>query len=154
MSMMERIRDYLGRRRVAVVGVSSNGQDFSRAVYREFKKLGYDTVPVNPQAEEIESDRCFKRVQDIQPPPEWALLYTRPEVSEQIVRDCAEAGVRRIWFHRSVAQGSLNGRALALCSELNIEAVPGECPMMFLENAGWFHRFHGFLKQLTGSYPR
>jgi hypothetical protein len=29
--------------------------------------------------------------------------------------------------------------------------LPGECPFMFLL---WFHRLHGFVRKITGAYPK
>lgn len=42
------INDFLSHRRIALVGVSRNPQDFSRAVFRELATRGYEVVPVNP----------------------------------------------------------------------------------------------------------
>ena len=111
-------------------------------------------MPIDPSATEIEQDPCFKRVQDVSPPPEGVLLFTRPAVSEQVVRDCSEAGVRRVWFHRAVGPGSISEAAVAYCSDQGMNVIAGQCPMMFLSNTAWPHRFHAFLKKLTGSYPR
>jgi predicted CoA-binding protein len=41
------IDDFLGCRRLAVVGVSRDDEDFSRAVFRAFTGRGYEAVPVN-----------------------------------------------------------------------------------------------------------
>jgi hypothetical protein len=32
--------------------------------------------------------------------------------------------------------------------------VAGECPYMFLPNAGFPHNFHAFCKKLVGLYPK
>ena len=42
------IDKFLSNHRIALVGVSRNPQDFSRAVFRELTARGYDVVPVNP----------------------------------------------------------------------------------------------------------
>ena len=154
MTEHETIQDFLNCRRLAVAGVSANEKEFSRVVYRELKSRGYDLVPIHPSATEIEQDACFARLQDVSPPPEGVLLFTRPAVSEQVVRDCSEAGVRRVWFHRSVGPGSISDAAVAYCRDQGMNVIAGQCPMMFLSNTAWPHRFHAFLKKLTGSYPR
>ena len=70
MTIMERIQDFLGQKRFAIVGVSQSPKDFSRALFREFRERGYEPVPVNPAAREIEGQPCFPRLQEIQPPVE------------------------------------------------------------------------------------
>jgi uncharacterized protein len=134
------IQDFLSQRRIAMVGVSHQPKEFSRIVFRAFRERGFDVVPVNPNLQEIEGQPCYARVQDIQPPVEGALIMTLPAVSDQIVRDCAAAGIRRVWMYRRAPD------AVAFCVDNGIAVVAGECPLMFLPGTGWFHRLHGWLK--------
>jgi predicted CoA-binding protein len=134
--MSDNIQDFLSRRRIAIVGVSHQAKDFSRMLFRAFRDRDFDVVPVNPGARVIEKKYCFPRVQDIQPPVEAALLMTSPEVSEQVVRDCAAAGIRHVWIYRH------SPNAETWCAERGIAVIAGECPMMFLNGAGWIHRVH------------
>ena len=154
MATMQAIEGFLDQKRVAVVGVSHQSNDFSRTLFRELQKQGYDAVPVNPRAEEIEGRHCFARMQDVQPAVEAALLMTSATVTESVVRDCIASGVKHIWLYRAVGEGAVTPGAVQLCLENGISVVPGECPMMFLPKATWPHRLHGFIKRITGSYPR
>lgn len=147
-SVRQLIDQFLACKRIAVVGVSRNPRSFNAVLFREFSRRGYDAIPVNPNAAEIEGIRCFARVQDIQPPAEAALLLTTPQVTEQVVRDCAEAGVRLLWMFRP------SPAALEFCRNHGIGAVAGFCPLIFLPDAAWFHRFHGWLLKIAGRYPR
>ena len=151
---MERVRDFLGQKRIAVVGVSREPRDFSRSLFRELRERGYDAVPVNPDASEIEGQPCFARLQDVAPPVDGALLMTSPAITEKVVHDCAEAGVHRVWMYRATGAGAVAPAALQFCESNGISVVPGECPFMFLPNSAWFHRFHGLVKKIAGSYPR
>jgi len=154
MSTRERIDDFLSQKRLAVVGVSRNQHDFTRVLFREFCQRGYDMVPVNPSLPEVEGRTCFSKVQDVTPPVDGVLLMTSPAVTEQVVRDCAEAGVERVWMYRAAGQGAVSARAIAFCEDKNIGVVPGECPYMFFQNAGLIHRAHGFIRQLSGTLPK
>src|SRR6516165_8758611 len=91
------IQDFLAQKRFAFVGISRDPKDFSASLFREFRKRGYDVVPVNPKASEILGKQSFARVQDIQPPVDSVLVMTSPEVAETVVADCVAAKVRRIW---------------------------------------------------------
>jgi len=122
--------------------------------YKEFCRRGYDVVPVNPNAAELQGRRSFARIQEIQPPVDAVLLMTSPEVTDILVKDCAEAGIRRIWMHRATGQGSVSAKAIDFCQLQGIDVVPGECPFMFLPNAAAYHRFHGLIRKITGRYPR
>jgi uncharacterized protein len=139
--------EFLAQRRLAVVGVSRDPKDFSRGLFRELRKRGYDVVPVNPAGGEIEGQPCAASVLDISPPVEGVLVMTRPEVSEQVVRDCAEAGVPRVWLHRGMGPGAVSGGAVDFCRLRGIAVVEGECPYMFLPASGFVHRAHGFFRR-------
>jgi predicted CoA-binding protein len=151
---MQAIQDFLGQRRLAVAGVSQNPKDFSRTLFHEFLQRGYDAVPVNPGAQEIEGRRSFARMQEVSPPVEAALLMTRPEVTDQVVRDCAAAGVKQIWMYRATGTGAVSKDAVAFCEANGISVIPGECPFMFFPGGSWFHHFHGMVRKIAGSYPR
>jgi predicted CoA-binding protein len=139
-------RDFLSSRRVAVVGLSRNPRDFSRVLDAALRKHGIEVVPVHPEAVEVDGRPCFARVGDISPPVEGALLLVPPAQAESVVRDCLDAGVRRIWFHRGGGRGSSSPEALALCAERGVNPVANLCPFMVLPGVGWPHRLHGWLR--------
>jgi uncharacterized protein len=154
MTKMENIRDFLVQKRFAFVGVSRQPKDFSRMLFREFQSRGYEPVPVHLEVSEIDGARTFTHLWDIQPPVDSVLLMTSPIVTNLLVRECVEAGIKRVWFHRGAGQGAVTESALQICEANGIRAIPGECPFMFFEGTSWFHRFHGLVKKIMGAYPR
>jgi len=151
---LETIEDFLSQKRIAMVGISREPKDFSLSMFEELCRRGYDVVPVNPRASEVQGRRCFARVQDIQPPVDAALLMTSPEVTNAVVKDCAEAGIHRVWMYRAGGKGAVSPQAIQFCREHDIQVVPGQCPFMFWRDAGTGHRLHGFIRKITGRYPR
>ncbi|MBZ5664953.1 MAG: CoA-binding protein [Acidobacteriia bacterium] len=151
---LETIEDFLAQKRIAMAGISRDPANFSVKLFEELCRRGYDVIPVNPNAAEVQGIRCFARVQDIQPPVDGALLMTSPEATETVVNDCAEAGIRRVWMYRAAGQGSVSAKAVEFCLGRGMLVVPGQCPFMFLPDAAGFHRFHGFVRKITGRYPR
>jgi predicted CoA-binding protein len=151
--MLETIQQFLASDRFAMVGVSHNPAEFSRSLWREFRNRDYDVVPVNPAVSEIDGRPCFPRVQDIMPPVKAALLMTSPAATDAVVRDCAEAGVQLVWMYRAGGAGAVSAAAVGFCAAHNIAVIPGECPYMFLEHAGFIHSCHGLIRRLTGRYP-
>jgi predicted CoA-binding protein len=122
-------------------------------LFRELQGRGYDVVPVNPAALEIEGATCFARLQDIHPPVENALLMTSPAVTNVVVQDCTAAGVKRVWMYRGASYGAVSPEAVAYCEAQGIAVIPGECPFMFLPRGAWYHRFHGWVRKIQKSYP-
>jgi predicted CoA-binding protein len=151
----QQIDDFWALRRLALVGVSRDPKHFSMALWRELRGRRYDVVPVNPSATEIDGRPCFARVQDIQPPVEGAVIMTPAVASEQVVRDCAQAGIRHVWLHRGAGggPGAVSAAAVEACHEQDIDVVEGFCPFMFLPGTPFFHGIHAWMKKVTGSYP-
>jgi uncharacterized protein len=146
----DRARAFLAVKRIAVVGVSRNENDFSRVVLRELLSRGYDAVPVNPALAEVDGRPTYPSISDIEPPVEAALLLTPASAAEAVVADALRAGVRKVWLHRGAGAGSATPAALALCEANGIEAVHGLCPFMALPDAGLPHRVHGFFRRNFG----
>lgn len=151
---LETIEDFLAQKRIAMIGVSRNPKDFSAALFEELRKLGHDMIPVNPKVSEVMGQPCYARVQDIQPPVDAALLMTKPEITDEVVTDCAAAGIRRVWMYRAGGKGAVSLKAVAFCQERGIQVVPGQCPFMFLPGAAGVHKLHGFVRKITGRYPK
>jgi predicted CoA-binding protein len=148
------IQKFLALPRFALIGVSRNSNDFTRLLMREFLNRNYDVVPVNPAADaDIEGRKAFTSIRDLTPPVFAALIVTSAEHTEEVVRDCAEGGVELIWMYRATGKGAVNEKAVEFCREREIEVIAGECPLMFLPKNG-FHAIHGFIRKVTGTYPK
>jgi predicted CoA-binding protein len=148
------IEHFLSARRIAVIGPSRKRMEYSRMLFRELLKQGYDAIPVHPEAEELDGRKCFKNIQDIQPPPERALILLPVEKTEQAVLDCAAAGVKDIWLHHHVAGGVSDTRAIFRAEEKGLNLITGYCMFMFLPKSPLFHKFHGGVMKLFGIYPK
>lgn len=151
---LELIERFLAQKRIAMVGISREPHSFSVSLFDELCRRGYDLVPVNPKVPSLKGQRCFARVQDIQPPVTAALLMTSPEVTETVVTDCFAAGIKLVWMYGATGKGAVSPEAVAFCQAHGIEVIPGQCPFMFLPHATGIHWFHGFIRRITGTYPR
>jgi predicted CoA-binding protein len=153
MTSLPAIDRFLHGKRIALVGVSGEPKDFSRAVLRELLKHGYEVFPVNPKQRELDGLRVYGRVQDVPGPLDGALLMTTPEVTARVASDCIEARVPRVWMHRGAGVGAVNLDAVRSCEAAQIEVIAGECPLMFLSGTGP-HAAHATLRAAFGHYPR
>jgi len=141
-TMKEAAQEFLAQKRIAVAGVS---RDHSRhpvgnLIYRRLKKSGHDVFAVNPHMQSFEGDRCYADLQSIPGGVDGVVIITRPEATEQIVRDCSDAGVRRVWMHQGAGKGSsVSPRAVAYCREHDISVIAGACPMMYGEGVDFGH---------------
>lgn len=152
----KRVHDFLAQKRIAVAGVSRDNSHHpvGNLIYHRLKKTGHDVVPVNPHMETFEGDRCYADVRSIPGGVDGVVIITRPEATERIVRDCNEAGVRRVWMHQSMAKGSsVSSEAVEYCREHGISVIAGACPMMYGSGVDFGHACMRWFMGVTGKLP-
>lgn len=150
----ESVAAFLDAERLAVAGVSRDGKQPANAIYRRLVESGFRVYPVNPSSSEVEGVQAFPDVLSLPEPVEGVMIVTHPDVSAQVVRDCAEAGIGRVWFHRSLGSGSVSDEAVEECGRLGIECIVGGCPMMFCEPVDFGHKCMRWWFQRKGKVPR
>jgi uncharacterized protein len=138
---------FLAQRRIAVAGVSRDPKDFSRMLARDLARRGYEILPVNPAAPELDGVPCHARVRDIVPPPDALLVLTPADRSAEVVREALAVGVRHVWLHRGAGAGSASPAAVAACQARAVTPVLDLCPYMVLPGAGRGHRLHGMARR-------
>lgn len=144
------VEEFLSQKKIAVVGASRKRTKFGGMVYRGLKKKGFNVFPVNPNAGEIDGDKCYPDLAALPEPVGGALIVVKPEKAEAVVREAAEAGIRRIW----IQQGAESDAAIRFCEENDIQAVHGECIMMFAQPVGFGHGIHRLIWKLLGKLPK
>ena len=153
MTTIRDIQDFLALHRIAMVGVSRDAKDFSRTLFREMCNRGYDMVPVNLLASEIEGRDCFQSLRAAKDPVEGVVVMTPANEALRVVEDCAGAGIRNVWLYRAGGHGAVSTEAIDFCRQNGIRVVEGHCPYMFLPATSFPHRVHGFLMKITARYP-
>jgi len=143
---------FLGQSRIAVAGVSRTKSDAANLIYRRLKARGYQVVPVNPNASQVEGDACSPRLAAITGGVSAVVIVTRPQIAEEIVRQCPGAGVRHVWMHRSLVHGgsSVSDEAVEFCETHGINVIPGGCPLMFGRTADVGHRCMRWIMRVSG----
>lgn len=153
-TLQDAVADFLAQKRIAVAGLSRSGDAVANGIYKKLREAGYQVFPLNPNTDEIEGDRCYPSVQSIPDGVDGVVIATTPQVTSQIVRECAEAGVPRVWMHRSFGEGSVSSEAVDFCREQNITVIPGGCPMMFCQPVDFAHKCMRWVLNMTGGLPK
>lgn len=143
------VNDFVSQKKLAIVGVSRNGQKFGNMAFRELTAKGYTLYPIHPEAETLEGARAYKDFASLPEKVGGALVVVKPEQTEQVVREAAAAGITRLWLQ----QGAESEAALKFCKENGVAAVHGECIMMYAIGTG-IHGFHAWIWKLFGKAPK
>jgi uncharacterized protein len=152
-SLRAAVADFLAQQRIAVAGVSRDPKQPANLIYRRLREAGYEVYAVNPAAGEVEGDPCYPNLASLPVRPDGVVAVTPPSATEVLAGACADLGVPRLWMHRGMGPGSVSEAAVETCRQRGVTAIPGACPMMYLEPVDLGHRCFRGWKSLTGALP-
>ena len=154
-------RDFLAQPCIAVAGVSADRDTPANLILRTLRNRGTTVYPINPKHDAYLGERCYPDVASLPRKPDGVVIVTRPAIAEELVRQCIDAGVPRVWLHsmlgttphfgreRAARITSVSPTAVDLCRRNGITVIPGSCPMQFAGDFG--HTcMRGFLR-ITGA---
>jgi uncharacterized protein len=146
----ESIALFLRGKRIAVAGVSRNKNQAANAILERLSETGHEVFPVNPNASHVAGRNCYPDLAAIPGDLDGVVIATHPDVSLDIVRQCEERGVKRVWFHRSFGKGSVSDEAVHACESAGIDAIVGGCPLMYSGGVDVAHRCFRWWLEHTG----
>ncbi len=148
------VKDFLAQKRIAVVGVSDKRDTGCNLSYKKFMQTGYQVYAVNPRLTTFEGAPCYPDLKSIPEKPEAVFILASPKVTDLIVSQCVELGIKHVWMHcmmgtkpgLAAAMTSVSLEAVEMCKANGIAVIPGSCPNQFLKpDFG-----HGMMRGLWG----
>ena len=135
------VQDFLAQKKIAIVGVSDKRETGCNLAYRKFRDAGYTVAAVNPRLQTFEGAPCYPDLKSIPEKPDAVFILTNPGITDQVVQQCVELGITRVWMHcmMGVKPGlaanmtSVSQNAVRVCQENGITVIPGSCPNQFLK---------------------
>lgn len=146
------VGDFLGLKKIAIVGVSDRRETGCNASYQRFKKAGYKVFAINPRIQAFDGDPCYPDLRSLPEKPDGVFVLAQPSVTEAIVDQCADLGIRHIWMHCMLGtkpglganMTSVSAAAVENAARNGITVIPGSCPNQFLDpDPG-----HAFMRRL------
>jgi predicted CoA-binding protein len=154
-TMKEAAHEFLAQKRIAVAGVSrQSARHGANTVYRRLRERGYEVFAVNPQADTVEGDPCYRDLRSIPGGVDAVVIGTTPAVAESVVRDCHELGITRIWMHRGYGPGSVSEAEADYGRRTGMTVIAGGCPLMFEPCSDLSHRAMCWYLNLRGAIPK
>ena len=155
MQIQEATSEFLANKRVAVTGVSRHPKGHgSNVVYKRLRDRGYEVYAVNPNADEVEGDRCYHDLRSLPDGVDAVVIATRPEIAEETMRECAELGINHVWMHRGPGAGSVSKPAAGYGRQQGIAVIDGGCPCMFGQTADFGHKAMRVMLTMSGNVPK
>lgn len=134
------IQVFLSQNTIAVVGVSDQRETGCNQNYKKFKENGYRVYAVNPRLSTFAGVPCYPDLKSIPEKPDAVFMMTSPRVTEAIVQQCVDLGIKHVWMHclmgtkpgLSTGTTSVSQSAVEMCRANGIAVIPGSCPAQFL----------------------
>ncbi|RLJ08786.1 MAG: CoA-binding protein [Candidatus Aenigmatarchaeota archaeon] len=118
------MKEFLNKKnKIAIVGVSANPEKWGYKIFIKLKSLGFSVYPINPKHKSIEGNPCYPSLKDLPEKPDVVITVVPPKVTEQIVKQCAELGIKRVWMQ----PGSESKKATGFCKKHNIQVIYNAC---------------------------
>ncbi len=135
------VQDFLAQKKIAVVGVSDKRETGCNLSYKKFKDAGYQVYAVNPRMPSYDGSPCYPDLKSLPEKPDAVFLLTNPKVTEQLVQQCVDLGIKHVWMHCMMGtkpglgsgMTSVSDTAVELCRANGIAVIPGSCPNQFLQ---------------------
>jgi len=135
------VQDFLAQKRIAIVGVSDKRETGCNMAYQKFKENGYHVYPINPRISSYDSVTCYPDLKAIPDKVDAVFILANPKVTDEIVRQCVDLGVKHIWMHCmmgtkpgiAASMTSVSQEAVEMCKANGIAVIPGSCPNQFLD---------------------
>jgi predicted CoA-binding protein len=135
------VQDFLAQKKIAVVGVSDKRDTGCNLAYNKLKENGYKVFAVNPRITAFNGDPCYADLKAIPEKVDAVFILTSPKVTEEIVQQCVDLGIKHVWMHcmmgtkPGLAAGmtSVSQSAVEMCKANGIAVIPGTCPNQFLK---------------------
>jgi predicted CoA-binding protein len=120
------IRAFVQKRVWAVVGASANPEKYGYKILRNLSAAGYTVYGVNLRGGKVNGHTLYPSLAELPVKPDVVDIVVPPAQTEQIVRECADLGLTRVWMQ----PGSESEAAIQFCEEHGIDLVHGVCAMV------------------------
>ena len=112
-----------------IAGASKNRAKYGNKVLRCYLQNDRRAIPINPGAAEVEGQTCYPSISEIPEPIESLTLITSPHVTERIVDEAIDAGVKHLWMQ----PGAESAAAVAKAEAAGLTVIHGgRCVLLFL----------------------
>ena len=106
----------------AVVGASRDRAKYGNKVLRAYHQDGREAFPVNPTADEIAGHRAYPDLGSLPGTVHGISVITPPPVTERVVDEAIDAGIKHIWMQ----PGAESPDAVQRARDAGINVIAGD----------------------------
>ncbi len=114
------------KKTIVVVGVSHKEDKFGFKIFKDLLKNGFNVMGVNPTDGEILGEKIYRNLKEIDSPIDLVITVVPSLVTERVVDECKELGIKEIWMQ----PGSESDLAIEKAEKYGISVVANACFMV------------------------
>lgn len=126
----EAIASALSFKNWAVVGATPNKQKYGYMVYKKLKEKGYNVFAINPLYDEIEDDKVYKTLLDLNQRIDCVSMVVAPKRGKSYIEQAAQIGVKYVWFQ----PGAESDELVEMCKINNMVPIYNACVLVALNH--------------------
>ncbi|MCX7661268.1 MAG: CoA-binding protein [Candidatus Omnitrophica bacterium] len=116
---------------IALIGVSAKEEKFGFKIFRDLLNNGFKVKGVNPRNGEILGQKIYRSLKELENTPDLVITVVSPEITERIVDECKDLGIKEIWMQ----PGSESELAIKKAKDYGMSVIYNTCFM--IENKLW-----------------
>lgn len=116
---------------IAVIGVSNREEKFGFRIFKSLLEGGFKVKGIHLRGGEVLGQKIYKNLKELDSVPDLVITVVPPEITERIVEECNELGIKEIWMQ----PGSESEDAVKKAKQYGIPVVYNACFMV--ENKIW-----------------
>lgn len=111
---------------IAVVGVSEDPSKYGHKVFSDMIKAGWYVDGINLKGGEVEGRTLFTSLKELKNVPELVVTVVPPGITEAIVDEAHDIGVKHIWMQ----PGSESEKVIAKAKKFEMKVDYNQCIMI------------------------
>lgn len=119
--LQSRIEAFLAGSPVAVVGASTDRSKYGNKVLRCYMQNGRAVHPVNPTMTEVEGLKAYPNLMSVPENVHAISIITPPPVTEQIIEEAGERGIKHVWMQ----PGAESAKAIQRAESYGMNVIAG-----------------------------
>ena len=110
-------------RTIAVVGASRHPGKAAHSIPRQMLRHGWRVIPVNPYADEIWGQPCYRALAEIPEPVDLVDVFRPAADAPEVARQAVAIGAKALWLQQDI----VSAEARAIAEAAGLDYVEDRC---------------------------
>ncbi|WXR61698.1 CoA-binding protein [Peptostreptococcaceae bacterium AGR-M142] len=115
--------EMLKKKKWVVVGVTQDQDKFGYKIFKRLKAKGFTVYGVNPKYDEIDGEKIYKSILEIDDDIDCVSMVVSPKISIKVIDEIVKSNINYVWFQ----PGAFDEEVLDKSKQNKLEIVYFDC---------------------------